>query len=90
MPKRRTKEQWKCPARDCLGGSHERQHSLSRGKLERIPERDRALIEENLAGAFRCGYCGCVYLHESHLDTVVGFLDGRVVGEGWHPVIHPR
>lgn len=88
MPAQHSKEQWKCPARDCQGGSHERQRALTPGQIARIAERHRQLIEENRAGAFRCGYCGCVYLHDSHLDIVVGFLDGRVVGEGWHPVIH--
>lgn len=89
MPEPHAKERWKCPARDCQG-DHERQHALAADQLARIDERHRKLIEENRAGAFRCGLCGCVYLHNSHLDMVVGFLDGSVGGKGWHPVMHPR
>jgi len=89
MTKRHGKERWECPARDCRDGSHDLQHSLTRGQLGRLPTRDRKVIAESPAGAFRCSACGCVYLHESHLDTVVGFLDGHVLGPGWHPVKHP-
>lgn len=90
MPRRHAKEQWRCPARDCQGGNHRLQAALKEEEVARIPERDRAVIEETRSGAFRCGHCGCVYLHESHLDMVVGFLDGAAAGEGWHPVLHPR
>jgi hypothetical protein len=90
MPGRHSKERWRCPARDCQGGNHRLQRALSAGELARIPERDRVLIEENRAGAFRCRHCGCVYLHESHLDLLIGFLDGAAAGKGWHPVFHAR
>jgi hypothetical protein len=88
MTKRHAKEQWECPARDCREGSHDRQHSLTPAQRERMPQRHRRIVEETPAGAFRCSACGCVYLHESHLDTVVGYLDGPVLGKGWHPAQH--
>lgn len=89
MPGPQAKERWRCPVRDCEGGNHEIQRPLTPALLARIPARDRALISENLPGAFRCEFCGCVYLHESHLDTIVGYLDGTVAGKGWHPVLFP-
>jgi len=89
MPGDQSKEQWRCPVRDCEGGNHRLQQGVTAGQLAAIPARDRAIIEENMAGAFRCGHCGCVYLHESHLDTIVGYLDSPVAGKGWHPVMHP-
>lgn len=86
MAKRGARERWDCPARDCADGGHDRQRSPSPAQSGRIPPRDRRAIEDGPAGAFRCRACGCVYLHDSHLDTVVGFLDGPVPGTGWHPV----
>jgi len=58
--------------------------------LARIPGRDRVLLEESRPAVFCCRHCGCVYLHESHLDLLIGFLDGGVAGEGWYPVLHAR
>lgn len=89
MTKRLMKNLWTCPARDCQGGRHDRQHSLTQGQLDHIASPDRMVIEESPTGAFRCSYCGCVYLRGSHQNTVVGYLDGGVLGEGWHPVKHP-
>jgi len=86
MTKRGARERWDCPARDCTEGTHDRQEPLTAALRGRVPPRDRKVIEDSPAGAFRCGACGCVYLHDSHLDTVLGFLDGHVLGRGWHPV----
>ena len=89
MSRRSLHDLFQCPARDCQGGRHDRQHFLNQGHLDRIPGPDRKVIEESPTGAFRCNYCGCVYLRGSHQNTVVGYLDGEVLGKGWHPVKHP-
>lgn len=85
MTKQRARERWECPARDCRVGTHDRQKPLNPALRERIPPRDRRATEESPAGAIRCGACGCVYLHDSRLDTGAGFLDGGMLGGGWHP-----
>ena len=85
MPKHRAKSLGECPAQDCQGGRPNKQRALYEGELKGIPDSDRKIIEENSSSAFRCTYCGCVYLRGIGQNTVLGNLDGGVSGDGWRP-----
>ena len=74
-----------CPARDCSGGSAERQRPVSDAQLAKVAIATRESIEGCRHRAFRCGCCGAVYLRGND-PTVLGFLDNGVLGEGWHSV----
>ncbi len=77
-----------CP-KSCSGGHPQRQHALTPGQIERLSQRVRDYIGEVNEIAYRCGYCGCVYLRWPS-PRVLGFLDNEIMGEGWHPLKSPQ
>lgn len=73
----------KCPT-DCSGGNSTRQHELTEGQLKKLSESAKAAVAESKGRAYRCNYCGCVYISELSGTRKLGSLDNGVLGEGWH------
>ena len=73
-----------CPAKDCSGGRHDRQHPLTPGQEKKLSQDTRDVISESNETCYRCNYCGCLYLRWPS-PRILGFLDSGVLGEGWHP-----
>lgn len=73
----------KCP-KNCSGGKSTRQHELSEGQFKKLPDTAKEAITASKDIAYRCNYCGCVYMGTRSLGT----LDSEVLGEGWHSTIY--
>ena len=73
-----------CPASHCSGGWPDRQHQITVAQLEQITGAAGADAEENQASVCRCNYCGTVYVRADG-PRILGVLNDRVIGEGWHP-----
>jgi len=72
-----------CPG-NCSGGNSTRQHPINSLLMERIPEDVQKRIAEESGSAYRCNYCGCVYLNGYPRKRILGHLDNGILGEGWH------
>ncbi len=84
MAKRRKRSEFECPAPDCQGGRPGRQTQLTEGSRDRILDPDvRSEVDENFRSAYRCTYCGCVYLRLADHNKVLGTLDSGVTGKQW-------
>tara|TARA_R110001592_G_scaffold20926_10_gene84666 strand:+ start:2894 stop:3154 length:261 start_codon:yes stop_codon:yes gene_type:complete len=70
-----------CPAKDCSGGTAQRQGALSEGQYEQLPEKVKAEATQNQS-LKRCSYCGCVYSRNPD-ERIFGFLDNGVTSEKW-------
>lgn len=69
----------KCP-KNCSGGNSTSQHELSEGQFKKLSDGAKEAITASKDMAYRCSYCGCVYVGTRSL----GILDGGILGEGWH------
>ena len=76
-----------CPDQ-CSGGTPNRQHQLTEGQLTKLSEAARVAVKSSAGSAYRCNYCGCVYLRGAS-TTKLGDLDGGITGEGWTSSIYP-
>lgn len=77
-----------CPDK-CSGGGSTRQSQLSEDLLSKLSESAQKRVSESKGSAYRCNYCGCVYIRELSSDTKLGDLDGGVTGQGWKSVDYP-
>lgn len=75
----------KCPDR-CSGGDSTRQHELTDGQFAKLSAAAQQKIEASSSKAYRCNYCGCVYLNGISGSRKLGDLNSGVMGEGWSPV----
>lgn len=73
----------KCPKK-CSGGNSTRQYELTEGQLKQISESAKLAINASRRPAYRCSYCGCVYINESSGARSLGSLNNAILGEGWH------
>ena len=78
----------KC-ADKCSGGNLSRQHELTKGQVAQLSEAAQQVISASPNVAYRCNYCGCVYLDEITQGRILGDLDGGVTGEGWKSSKYP-
>ena len=78
----------KCPDK-CSGGDSSRQKILTDGQKMQLSESAQKVIEESTGNAYRCNYCGCVYLSEILDSRKLGDLDGGVTGQGWKSSNYP-
>jgi hypothetical protein len=79
------KQRTECPTK-CNG--KERVRQLSEGQFERIQqdikEKQLPPLEFQANQLWRCFYCGCVF--EGAGGKQLGWLDGSMIGMGWHPL----
>jgi hypothetical protein len=71
-----------CPDK-CSGRTPNRQHPLTGGQRAVISESARKVIENatedpGVDVAYRCNYCGCVYLRDVHRNRGLGRLDNSI------------
>jgi hypothetical protein len=82
MMRKSNKRVEECP-NQCSGRfvSAGRQHTLTATQQRQLPENAKRKIAESSGSAYRCNYCGCVYIQDQGSNTVLGFLDG--MSPGW-------
>jgi hypothetical protein len=66
-----------CPSSTCSAGGP-RQSTVTQ-------EAASAAGAEEIAGAERCTYCGCVYRRGAGATQILGHLDNGILGQGWKP-----
>lgn len=67
----------------CSGKDSERQRKLLPSELDDLSESAKKAISESRGSAYRCSYCGCVYLDGLNVREKLGDLDGSMTGMGW-------
>lgn len=78
----------RCP-QNCSGSNSARQHELTEGQFRRVSASAKAVVAELKCHAYRCSYCGCVYMNELSNTRILGSLDNSILGEGWHSKNYP-
>lgn len=78
----------RCPDH-CSGGNHSRQHELNNNQYAQLSDSAKNEISITKGKAYRCSYCGCVYLEEKDGNRKLGDLDGGMTGEGWASLQYP-